>query len=343
MRILMTQSQDQNLLAPQYFEGLKACGADVVGTYYHDLASGMAGDSFLRKVRRRIFSSISTSVASRRLEQDVALNKPEIAWIFKGAELYAEALRRVKSKVSLMANYNPDHPFAYEFRGSGNRHIRKAIRLYDLHFTYSRRIMEQMQATFPDLRTEWLPFGYPDKLRDFTFQGEEICRVCFIGYADEKRASVIQRLADGGLPIDVFGPRWGRYFRSGNPNVRVGPPLYGDAYWSALRAYRIQLNLLRKQNADAHNMRTFEVPAVGGIMLAELTRDHATFFEDGKEVFLYRDHDSLVELSRILLAFSPEQAGQVRDLARRRCLTSGYSYGERAGFVFNIFKAYTHA
>jgi spore maturation protein CgeB len=110
-----------------------------------------------------------------------------------------------------------------------------------------------------------------------------------------------------------------------------------------MRAYRIQLNLLRSQNADAHNMRTFEVPAVGGIMLAEATSDHVRYFEEGKEVFLFRDHDNLIEMARKVLAFSPEQAGKVRERARARCLTSGYSYGERSKTVLDVFKAYLNA
>ena len=42
---------------------------------------------------------------------------------------------------------------------------------------------------------------------------------------------------------------------------------------------------MRIHNPDSHNMRSFEVPGVGGIMVAPDTKEHRIFFEVGKEIF----------------------------------------------------------
>ena len=52
-------------------------------------------------------------------------------------------------------------------------------------------------------------------------------------------------------------------------------------FWKVLRKYRVQLNLMRPHNLDSHNMRSIEVPAVGGIGLFPDTPDHERFFEKG--------------------------------------------------------------
>jgi len=119
----------------------------------------------------------------------------------------------------------------------------------------------------------------------------------------------------------------------------VNVPVYGEGQWKVLRKYRIQLNLMRSHNSDSHNMRTFEVPGIGGIMLAPDTVEHRLFFEDRKEVFLFKDFESAVRLIKEILTLPVERALQIRRAARQRSVTSGYRYADRAGLVLGELNA----
>ncbi len=61
-------------------------------------------------------------------------------------------------------------------------------------------------------------------------------------------------------------------------------------------------------------LRTFEIPMSGGILFCEYTDELAKYFEDGKEVILYRNTKEMLEKAKILL--SPEYKGK-RDEIRK--------------------------
>jgi spore maturation protein CgeB len=77
-------------------------------------------------------------------------------------------------------------------------------------------------------------------------------------------------------------------------------------------------------------MRSFEVPACGGIMLAEDSVEHRAFFEDGKEAFFFASPEEMVDQASRLLTISKVEANEVRMAARQRSVASGYSYRDRA-------------
>ena len=80
-------------------------------------------------------------------------------------------------------------------------------------------------------------------------------------------------------------------------------------------------------------MRTFEVPGIGGIMLAPDTTEHRMFFENGREVFLFKDIDECANLIKWLLQLSKGEADEIRRAARERSLKSGYTYEARSSQV----------
>jgi spore maturation protein CgeB len=263
--------------------------------------------------------------------------RPNIIWVFKGMEIMPESLKWAKSRKIKLVNYNPDNPFIFSGAGSGNRNVIEAVPLYDLHFTYNLAIKEKLEKDYR-IKTVFLPFGFD--LNDALFrtcadQGE-IVRLCFAGNPDRGRAEFVKNMARAGLQIDVFGHHWNHFIK--DSSVRIYPPQYGDEFWKVLRRYRVQLNLMRPHNESSHNMRTFEIPAVGGIMLAPDTREHRLFFTDRQEVILFSGINKCVEQAAVLLESSGPATTMIREKARERCLRSGYSYRERTETVLDALK-----
>jgi spore maturation protein CgeB len=254
---------------------------------------------------------------------------PDLIWIFKGMEIWPSTLEWARRKKIKLVNYNPDNPFLFTGKGSGNSNVTKSIPLYDLHFTYNLSVQHRLQSEFA-MQTAFLPFGYEldDKLYTDCQQESEVPGVCFLGNPDRNRATFLQSLAHAGIDLCLYGHGWKKYLD--HPRISIFDPAYGDDQWKTLRKYRVQLNLMRIHNEDSHNMRTFEVPAVGGIMLAPDTPEHRLFFENRKEVFLFESLQDCITQIRNLLSLTAERVTTIRQDARSRSVQSGYSYRQRA-------------
>jgi spore maturation protein CgeB len=139
------------------------------------------------------------------------------------------------------------------------------------------------------------------------------------------------------IGFDVFGHDWDK----------VGPELtgalihqavYGAEMYRILRRYRVQLNFLRPHNLHSHNMRTFETPASGAIMLAEDTIEHRAFFRPGLEAFYFASDNELVSQAHHLLSLSPEEAGVIRRRARARSVEQPYTYRDRVQLALGLIR-----
>lgn len=294
-----------------------------------------------KSIKNKIFYKLGISSIykkiSQLLKERINLFEPDIIFVFKGMEVLPTTLGYAKKRGIKLVNYNPDNPFIFSGSGSGNSNITKSIGLYDFHFTYSEDIKKQMDSQF-NIPTALLPFGFD--IEDAIFKkannGEEINRVCFIGNPDVFRAKLINNLAKNAIEIDVYGHNWENFIK--HKNIKCYNTVSHNELWYTLRKYRIQLNIMRPHNLDSHNMRTFEVPGIGGIQLAPNTKEHRLFFEADKEIFLYNTVEECVDKIHYLLSLSSEQANQYRSYAREACIKNKYSYKDRAQQVLDLLQ-----
>lgn len=328
MKILISNSYDQTLLAPQYAKYLRLQGNDVIdyfqSEYYYEL-------NLFEKVIHKFQPDFYYRKSNETLLSLVKQHKPDCVIIFKGVETFPQTLSWIKSQGIKLINYNPDHPFRFVSKGSGNHNVLRSIPIYDLHITYSKSIAKELKEKYKDIKVEILPFGY--MINDDEFElvkaEEEINKVCFIGYADSERADFIQDILNNGIEVEVFGDNWNRYFLKSNKLLTINPSVKGIEYYKALRKFRIQLNHFRKHNYGSHNMRTFEIPAVGGIQLAPYSEEHIEFFEENKEIFFFKDIDDLIRKIMTIKSLTHEESNAVRINARQKCINSAYHYKGR--------------
>jgi spore maturation protein CgeB len=266
---------------------------------------------------------------NRQLVETVKAVKPDAVWVFKGMEIFPETLKWMKSQNIKLVNYNPDNPFIFTGKGSGNANVSKSIGLYDLHFTYNHEIKAQLRKEC-DAIIEDLPFGFEisESLFNEAQKQAEINKLCFLGNPDKDRAALLNTIAASGIPLDVFGNDWSNFITGSN--VTIHEPVYADELWMTLRRYRVQLNMMRVHNMDSHNMRTFEIPGIGGIQLAPATTEHNVFFKQGEDIFLYKTPEDCIEQVKKILALTPQEANAVRLAAREKSIAKNYSYRDRA-------------
>ncbi len=314
-----------------YYKYLRELSADVelfpAQNYFYEYYN----QSLINKIIYRAGLSGIIDKVNKKLQKHVEHFKPDVVWVFKGMELLPATLQWLKDQHIFLVNYNPDNPFIFSGQGSGNANIGKSIALYDLHFTYNLEVKNRLEKEGHNVF--FLPFGFDlsERLYEECCKEKEIIKPCFIGNPDRGRADFINKLAGKGIAIDVYGNQWDKFLR--HPKINLFPTVLGDDFWKVLRRYRVQINLMRVHNLNSHNMRSFEIPSVGGIMLAPDTDEHRLFFNDKKEVFLFSDLEQCANLINQILCSEGAIVDSMRQEARQRCLISKYSYADRAVLV----------
>jgi spore maturation protein CgeB len=328
-KILIVGSDQVWSLEKIYLQYLAAEGIAVELFAAQNILYAYNGRSIVNKLKLRLGISGIYRTINRQLRERVGQFKPDIVWVFKGMEVLPETLKWIHDQGILLVNFNPDNPFIFSGRGSGNRYVTDSIPLYDLHFTYNLEVKRRLEDQL-HLRAAFLPFGFEvsEEVVQLAAAEPEIQKVCFLGNPDKHRAAVIEKLLASGISIDLYGVDWNKFVNP-HPLLGIFPPVFKEEFWKTLRRYRVQLNLMRVHNEDSHNMRSFEVPGIGGIMLAPATTEHLMFFHDGEEAYLFPDIEDCIKKAQHILALGREEAGRIRDNARNRSLAGGYSYRQR--------------
>ena|SRR5450631_2283040 len=338
MKVLLVGS-DLNVAIERYYKKyLTEFGVEI----YHYPAPDIIFNFHSKNIINKIFFKTGIykkyGFVNRELIRIAEEFQPDIIWIFKGLEIFPQTLKKLRTKFRL-ANFNPDHPFIIIASSNGNRNVKNSVGLYHLHFSYHsalvRRIWEEYKIT-----AVFLPFAY-DRF-DLEYQPPEsiveIPKVCFQANPDPWRVQKIKKLADAGLVVDVYGHGWKKTALRDYKNVNLFPIASRNTFWLLNQEYRVQLNLFRKYNNDSHNMRTFEIPAVGGIQLSPYSTEQADFFEENREIFLFREDGQMISMAKKLLNLSRREADEIRNAARTRSINSPYSFEDRALTVYKSFQ-----
>lgn len=348
MNILIIGSLSHwNALEKHYYKYLTLLGAEVTIYPFPDHITNFRNQHIVNKVRYKYNFFVKNEILKLNLNliSFIRSNKFDIIWIFKGNDILPETLLSISELGCKLVNYNPDHPFIRTFKSGGGNEIEECVPLYDLYLSYSRQLLKDLDLRYnKNLRTAYLPFGF--ELEDHLYneiqgkanrEGWELSNICFIGNPDtELRFKTLEKIINYNLPIDIYGSGWNNYFKN-TKSAKIYDGVYGIEYWETLRKYRIQLNIFRPHNYNSHNMRSFEIPAVGGIQLAPLSDEHSEFFVPDEEIFLFDTNESLLDKAEHILSFSNEDINKIRENSRKRSINSGYSYEQRAQVVYDNF------
>jgi spore maturation protein CgeB len=106
-------------------------------------------------------------------------------------------------------------------------------------------------------------------------------------------------------------------------------------------AAKVNLCLVRRANRDGHVMRSFEIAAIGGCMLAEDTDEHREIFgPEGEAVVYFRNAREAAERTRALLSNSSERKRLAAGL-HRRIVGGAHSYVDRLAAMLEIARQIT--
>jgi spore maturation protein CgeB len=236
------------------------------------------------------------------------------------------ALRRIGALGIRRINFSTDDPWN---PGQYAPWFMRSLCEYDAVFSARRSNLDDFRR-HGVRNVKYLPFGFdpylwmPDQQDDRS--DAPLCDVLFVGGADRDRAPFVTALSRAGLRVAVFGGYWSRYVSSTVLDMGLGD---AGAIRRATRAAPVSLCLIRRANRDGHVMRSFEIPAIGGCMLAEDTTEHREIFgKDGDRVIYFDTEVPMVDRARELLA-NVALRQQLAERAHTHILSTRNTYRDR--------------
>lgn len=281
--------------------------------------------NIFNKVLFRSGLSLINQKINYQLIKKVSYFNPDIIWVFKGMEVLPSTLKKWKNLNIKLVNYNPDNPFIFTGRGSGNKNVTNSIDLYDLHLSYDHQVLNELKNR--GLKCAFFPFAIDINLEPINEELTPIDKLAFVGNPDNQRVAFMNDLAHLGVPLVVFGNNWDKFKL--DESIEINGPVDATKFQKIARNYRAMLNIMRIHNPDSHNMRSLEIPGFGGIQLASRTKDHQTFYLEGKEVFLFDDAFEAKEKWKALMKMTNLELLKLRNSAVQR-VKSVHSYEQRA-------------
>ncbi len=275
----------------------------------------------------RLVDALALPALEARLVAHARSVRPDVVVIIKTDELHRATYAALRLLGSKVVAFHPDDPFAVRTLlrpGPAHRRSLVQMREADLYVAWAPQLAER--AARHARACVYLPFA-TDPPPDVPGVVPLRADVGFLGNWDEERERWLASLAEAGLTPEIWGAGYWST-RCSTPALRAawrGRPLFGDDVTRAMRATRINLNVLRHQNKDACNMRTFEIPAARGFMLHERSRALPDLFRPGVECDDFGDTTELVAKVRYYLEHDAERRA-IAEAGHRAALRQTYRH-----------------
>lgn len=297
-----------------------------------------AATNLLGKIQGRLLTGPTVKWYNNQLLGKARETLPDMIWVDKGVCVWPRTLETMKKETGAsLVHYNSDF---IQYQKWEYRHYFRSIGLYDVHITTNAidiPVLENMGAR-KVVRAE---FGYdPEYNRPTELSDEDKLTyghdMVFIGHWEPATEELLVACARKGLSVNLWGYGW-KHARNKhllNNNRRI-EPLYGEAYIKTLAAAKICLCFLSKWNRNQSAGRTFEIPAIGGFLLAERTPDHFSYFDEGKEAEFFAGPAELIEKAQYYLKHEERRLAIAR-ASHDRCLRSAYTHKDRVRQILEM-------
>ena len=267
--------------------------------------------------------------------------RPSTVIILKGLNIGPRDVCALKDLGAWVCLVNHDDFFSQN-RCNWSELQRSAIPEYD--YVFATREVNVAEICSLNPRVEFFPFAYyprihrpkaiPDVERD-TWGVD----VVFVGTWESQRCRQLEELVRR-VPAKyaIWGTQWEKLgWNSPLHRFVHRRPIVLDDMAKALGGAKIALAFLRKENRDDYTQRTFEIPACGGVLLAERTGRHKQFYREGVEAeFFDAESDDELAAKVTLLLRDDTHRERLRLAGRTALLKQRHTYADRLSRLLTV-------
>jgi hypothetical protein len=295
-RVLVIGPFDPGQLPESFARAFECLGYEVF-RFDSDRAYFEAGLGARNRVTRRLLRRVYWDRMNMNTVEIVRCVRPALVLCVKGTYLHPETIRRVRGELGVpFLNYYADNPYCGIPSNPNKPSVQRrdlidVLREYTRVWIWERGMAKRLAAD--GVASAYLPFGVDSGLfRPLEPTGCADCgqqhTVIFIGKHSDKRQAHIGAVR--GQSVALWGSRWSRAATVFNGRHRIHQrAAFGEDCARLYSSAAVSLNVVDDLNMPGHNMRTFEIPAAGGLMLSTYTAEQAEFFPEGEAALYYRD------------------------------------------------------
>ena len=236
---------------------------------------------------------------NKRLLSVVEKEKPDyIFFLISYDELYIETLLKIKeiSPESIMINYFGDDDTQFE-----------NFSLYYCHlFDYCLTFPQLSSAVYKREGIDNIFFSSGRNLDQFKpLNLDKKYDVTFIGTPKMDRHYLLKYLYDNGINLKVFGAGWYKY---SDLSKIYGGPLDDKQITKIINQTKINLCFSKNGYGEPHLKGiVFEIGACGSFVLAEYSHKLLDFFEEDREIIMFKNKEELLGKIRYYLKHENER------------------------------------
>ncbi len=291
------------------------------------LGGGPSG--LLTRVARRVSRTLTVPALNAAILATAAAMRPDLVLVLKGQHLRPTLIKGLKHFARTIAVYHTDD---LSNPTPTSQNMRQSLPCWDAVFTPRKIAVSELLGSGARA-AEHLPFGYDDELHFPATPASEgrqwSTTVVFIGTWAPERPELLESSAKR-FPFAIWGGGWDRLDGSSSLVAALQErAVYGESLRQIASGAAINVALLRKANRDQHTMRTFEIPACRGFMLAERTDEHRALFEEDAEAVFF---EGPAELEAKIDRYLNDETARRRIAAagHARLLAGRHTYVDRA-------------
>jgi len=295
VRVLILGEDAPGGLMASYARGFTELGVDV-RTFCLTRAFEASLPALRTRALRRVAEPVLLAAFNDRVTRKLGTIEADLVLVLKGHRLSPATIGRLRDVGDApVVNFFPDDPFSRE-RSNRLAYGTNVLAVYDACFTFARHLVPDYEVAGAQA-VHYLPFARDRELHaPTTPPGVPDFDVVFVGNLDRDRVRYLEALVPQ-YRVGVFGERTKAAVPRGSLLERAtfGPAAYGADLARTLARGTISLNVMRRQNAGSHNMRSFESPACGAFTLSQRTPELTALFAEGEEIGCFESDEELRE------------------------------------------------
>ena len=287
---------------------------------------GIRNRSVFERIQRRLFSDYYTAKIRSNFLKFVEANLPDLIIVSKGLHLDVATLRNIRSKGIPLINWNPDDFFNAK---NSSASLIQAMVEYDL-IVSSRDHLFKKYLDHGAKRLLYLDWYYVPDLH-FNHGKQKTLTASFVGSWSPSREEFIGQLKTS---FSIWGGGWEKSSRAFKLLHSVQGRILSQLEMSSIfSSSKFNLNLLTHENSDMSNLRFFEVPASGGLLLTERNSSATRYLVDREECLMFSSPE---EINQILVG--EFDFNTIAQAGNRRIISGGNSFASRVDDLLAFIK-----
>jgi spore maturation protein CgeB len=316
-----------------YGREFSALGCEVRYFSWQEAKSSLSFGVLWDKLAWRLAWQILAKLANQKLVEIANQFQPDLTLVVSPLWLHPDSVLAFKQHGLAFVFYT-DNPID-EHHTHTNSWVKNGFPLWDAAFIWSQEIVESLlnnnvkRAFFHPFCSD-VEYHFPKR------QANPLYDVAFIGNWDtsRKREKYLKAIADYRLGL------WGsNYWNTHCQETALKGLCQGMCSYQeipeVLGSAKMGLNILRPQNEQGHNIRTYEIPATGTLMISERSQELLKLFIEDKEAVYFSHPEELKQKVDYLLQ-NPALIASIAEAGYKKALENTIT--DRVKEIANIYQ-----